>query len=72
MADVEVVAADGLGGIPFLLPVKLTSDVAPERGRVLNGLLVHRFILHKNKVQRNSALREKSSVCSVNNPPKKF
>jgi len=48
-SDVEVVAADGLGGVPLALPVELAGEVPPEGGRILDGLLVHLLILHRKQ-----------------------
>lgn len=53
-SDVEVVAADGLGGVPLALPVELAGEVPPEGGRVLDGLLVHLLILHGNRIPQLS------------------
>lgn len=46
LADVEVEAADGFGGVPLPLPVEFSGNLPPEARGILNGLLVHLFILH--------------------------
>jgi len=47
LSDVEVEAADRLGSVPLALPVEVAGNLPPESRRILNGLLVHLLILHK-------------------------
>lgn len=54
LADVEVVGADGLRGVPLALPVELAGDLPPEPRWILDGLLVHLLILYVDSVSVNS------------------